>query len=148
MKVVPGRQPMKAIRETRKYDATPEMLRQLFDAAKVKVASVECSLDAEPEMARFLHAVKAHPEHRALVAQWFIDDFINQPQPLELLMFCMHDLRWPEIQEAVKAGLDEDIRQHNGIPVCNAWNDILDVYRNRWENASYYHEFKTNKTSS
>src|SRR5437867_1916131 len=100
-----------------KGDDIQALLRQLFDLAAAKSIAVICSLDAEPEMASFLHVVKAHPDQRAFVVQLFVesfsDSFYMRWAPTDLIMFCMHDLRWGEIRDFVMAKRMEDIKKHN-----------------------------------
>ena len=49
---------MQATRESRTENKAEQGLRELFDAAAAKSLAVIDPLDAEPEMASFLHAVK------------------------------------------------------------------------------------------
>ncbi len=126
-----------------------QTLRELFDTAAAKSLAVIEQTDAEPEMGRFLHMVKAHPDQRAFVVSQFIDTFSEsfymRREPWELLQFCMHDLRWPEMREFIRLKRDEDVRRR-GAPSCTAWNDILAAFEDNWESAKYFREF--NKTEA
>jgi hypothetical protein len=126
-------------------DEVRQMLRQLFDAGAAKSLAVICTLDAEPEMARFLHAVKAHPEQRAFVVQLLIDSFSDsfymKWAPSHLVQFCMYDLRWPEIRHFITAKREEDA-QRRGAACSGVWNEILDAFEDKWEAAKYFQEFK------
>src|SRR5438105_3520926 len=108
-------------------DDVQRMLRELFDGAAVKSVAVNSQPDAEPEMARFLHAVRVHPEERAFVVQLFIDSFSDEyylrHAPTGLLQFCMHALRWSEIRAFILAKLAEDIQQR-GPARSGVWNDM------------------------
>lgn len=118
---------------------------QLFDVAAAKSIAVICNLDAEPEMARFLHFVQSHPEQREFVVQLFIDSFSEsfymRHAPSEFLMYCMHDLRWPEIRDFIVKRRDVEVAKR-GVACSGIWNGILEAYEDNWEAAKYYEEFK------
>jgi hypothetical protein len=111
------------------------MLRELFDvAAAMSVAVIE-ELDAEPEMAHFLRAAKAHPEERAFLVGLFIDSFadsyILKREPWQFMRFCMHDLRWPEIRQFVMARMEEDLMRR-GAARSSVWDSILEAFEDGW----------------
>lgn len=124
-----------------------DLLRQLFNAAAAMSLAVVCRLDAEREMARFLDAVKAHPEQRAFVVGLFLDSFSDsfhmRQAPTDLMMFCMSDLRWPEIRDFVRGKRDEDVEKH-GVPCDGIWNDILESFEDNWR-AKYFQDFTKSK---
>src|SRR4051812_11937488 len=103
-------------------------LRALFNEVAAKSLAVDCRLDAEPEMAQFLAAAKAHPEEREFVVGLFLDSlsptFHLEAAPTDLLMYCMSDLRWQEIHDFVVQMRDEDIAAH-GVASYAIWNEIL-----------------------
>ncbi len=136
---------MQATHEPQAKNVGQQMLRELFDAAAAKSLAVIDPLDAEPEMARFLHAVKKSPEHRDLIIQLFRDSFspsfYMRHEPSQLLMFCMHDLRWPEVRESITAWRNAEIKQR-GSRVSGIWSDILEAFEDNWEAAKYYEEYK------
>ena len=136
---------MQATHEPLTKDSAQQSLRELFDAAAAKSLAVIDPLDAEPEMARFLHAVKEYPEHRDLVVQLFRDSFSKsfymRHEPSQFLMFCMHDLRWPEVREFITARRNAEIDQR-GSRVSGVWSDILEAFEDNWEAAKNYEEFK------
>jgi hypothetical protein len=112
-----------------------EKLRRLFNVAAAMSLAVIDRLDAEPEMAGFLAEVKAHPEQRPFVVKLFLeafsDTFPMRWAPVDMLMYCMSDLRWAEIQEFVAAKRDEDIREHGRV-CYNIWPDILESFEDNW----------------
>lgn len=141
---------MQATREPRTENKAQAELSQLFDAAAAKSLAVIDPLDAEPEMASFLHAVKNHPEQRAFIVQLFTESFsasfYMRHEPSQFLMFCMHDLRWPEVREFITAKRNAEIEER-GSRVSGVWSDILEAFDNHWEPARYYEEFKNESTS-
>jgi hypothetical protein len=123
--------------------ATQRDLRELFDCAAAMSLAVDCRLDAEPEMKRFLEAIKAHPEERAFVVQLFFNSFSSESRfrvpPTDLLMYCMSDLKWAEIRNFVQAQRDEDIKSH-GVPCYAIWTDILEAFEDDWR-SKYFTDF-------
>jgi hypothetical protein len=110
-------------------------LRELFDVAAAMSIAVLDQLDAEPEMARFLRAVKAHPEERTFVVGLFIDSFsdgyILKREPWEFMQFCMHALRWPEIRQFVFTRAEDDLMRR-GSARSSIWNSILGAFEDSW----------------
>jgi hypothetical protein len=137
---------METSREAQQQTEAQQMLRQLFDAAAAKSLVVVSRLDAEPEMARFLHAVKAQPDQRAFVVQLFTESFSEnfymRWPPTDFLEFCMHDLRWPEIRDFVRSKKNEEVKKR-GAACSGVWNDILESFEDKWESARYFREFAT-----
>jgi hypothetical protein len=138
---------MQATREPRTENKSEQDLRELFDAAAAKSLAVIDPLDAEPEMASFLHAVKNFPEQRGFVVQLFKESFSEsfymRHEPSQFLMYCMHDLRWPEVREFITAKRNAEIEKR-GSRVSGVWSDILEAFEDHWEPARYYEEFKKN----
>jgi len=126
---------------------TQQTLRQLFNAAAAMSLAVVCRLDAEPEMARFVAAVKAHPEQRAFVVKLFIESFSEsfhmRHAPTDFLMYSMSDLRWQEIREFIMNSKREDNEKH-GVSCYAIWHDILEAFENGWR-SKYFQDF-TNKS--
>jgi hypothetical protein len=122
---------------------TESTLRQLFNAAAAMSLAVFERLDAEPEMARFLDAIKQHPEERAFVVDLFLnsfsDSFHMKAAPTDLLMFCMSELRWPEIREFVERQRDDDVKRH-GVVCYGIWNTILEAFADGW-GEKYFQDF-------
>jgi hypothetical protein len=140
---------MQTTREPQTDSKTHQALRGLFDAAAAKSLAVLDPLDAEPEMARFLHAVKDCPEQRALVVRLFMDAFSEsfylRHEPAQFLMYCMHELRWPEIREFITAKRNTEIEKR-GSRVSGVWSDILEAFEDNWEPAKYYQEYQKSGT--
>ena len=139
---------MQATRDPRTENKSQQELRELFDAAAAKSLAVIDPLDAEPEMASFLHAVKNLPEQRGFVVQLFKESFSEsfymRHEPSQFLMFCMHDLRWPEVREFITAKRNAEIEKR-GSRVSGVWSDILEAFEEDWEPARYYEELKKSR---
>jgi hypothetical protein len=118
-------------------------LRHLFDVAAAMSLAVACRLDAEPEMARFLEAVKSHPDERAYIVKLFLDSFSDsfymRHEPSDLLMYCMSELHWVEIRDYARRQRDEDVKKH-GVVCYGIWNDILESFEPGWRE-KYFQDF-------
>lgn len=89
-----------------------------------------------------LELVERHPEQRAAFAKEFVAA-LYQPNDFDpwLLEFCMHALRWPELEAKFNAISCEAV-------VKNDWNliqplqHILDSFEDDWEDAQdFYSEY-------
>jgi hypothetical protein len=94
--------------------------------------------DLEPFGLRILELVRAHPELRTEFERAFCELW-RRPDvgPWELVMFCMHSLRWPEVQRYYERELQrtiaqEDFRAH---PIAR---DIVDSFRDDWEDRDLF----------
>jgi hypothetical protein len=134
---------MERVPSDRTKEEVQRNLRVLFNAAAAMSLAVIDRLDAEAEMERFLGAVKAHPEERSFVVGLFLesfsDSFIMRHAPSDLVMYCMSDLRWPEIRQFIQNERDKDIKQH-GIPCYGIWADILESFQDGWRE-KYFRDF-------
>jgi hypothetical protein len=123
------------------------MLRDLFDVAAAMSLAVIDQLDAEPEMARLLRAAKAHPAERAFLVGLFIasfsDAYILKREPWELVQFCMHELRWPEIRQFVMARKEDDLKKR-GAARSSVWDSILEAFEDGWGTdwPEFFEEFR------
>lgn len=116
-------------------------LRRLFDNAAAKSLAMECSLDAESEMAEFVRFARTHPQLKddvtGMVRESFSDDFYMKRAPVELWQYCAHFLQWSELLDTVKSLRDADIVQH-GAARSNVWDNILEASDKDWEGAQYF----------
>lgn len=121
-----------------------DLLRHLFNSAAAMSLVVINQDDAEPEMARFLHTVKCHPNQRSFVVRLFIESFSDKShmkwEPWEFMQFCMHDLRWSELRDFIRAKRDEDVKSR-GARSSTIWNDILTAFDDEWTGATKFREF-------
>ena len=111
------------------------------DAADTAESSVP---NLEPFLLELLAFIKAHPDHRQLFRRQFeslVDGSSSKSR--WIVLFCMRELRWPEIQEAanrrfVNAGGERAPRLMNWISDIN-WAyadepcDKADFFRYCWE---------------
>ena len=92
-------------------DAAQAALRQLFDKAAAKLLIVDSLTDAEPEMVSFLRYVKEHPNERQLVVRIFTETLLSRGGPWEVVQFCLHALRWPEMREFIESQRPQKLKR-------------------------------------
>ena len=120
---------------------TRECLHQLFIRTAAKSLQVLNQVDAEPEMVEFLREVRAHPDQREFVIQLFRQSLGPLQTPWQFIQFCMHDLRWPEVRDAVASIKAADV-QARGARSSTVWNSILEAFEDDWRWAKDYELFK------
>ena len=102
--------------------------------------------EAEPYMRELLNLVKSHPALRPRFEIAFLDmvrahgDHARiSPYAIEILEFCMHDLRWPTIRAAAEA-VARSSRDPN---TPRRMQFVIDAFENTWageEEWDYYSE--------
>lgn len=122
-------------REVAAENEVQQTLRRLFNQAAAMSLAVVCRLDAEPEMLRFLEFVRAHPNQRDFAARLMLGSFSESFQmrhaPIDLIMYCMSELRWPEIRTFIEGKRAEDVKAH-GVACYGVWNDLLESFDENW----------------
>jgi hypothetical protein len=82
-----------------------------------------------------LELVKANPNEREFFVRAFLEILNDRSKgPLEILVFCMRELRWTEIRSAAI----EMIRQSDDPRTGAALDHLLAVYEPIWEDAFLY----------
>ncbi len=94
------------------------------------------SRDLEVGLRGVLEFVKRRPENRADFQTYFIDLLRNRSKgPIEIVSFCMHELRWPEVLVAVKNMLNA---AGDDWTTKTAMAQVVDAYGDDWEDADLY----------
>jgi hypothetical protein len=122
-------------------DKIQATLRQLFDKAAVKVSKVDSLTDAEPEMVSFLRYVQEHPEQHQLIVRMFTDALLSREGPWEIVQFCLHALRWPEMREFVESQRLKSLNEF-GARASRVWDHLLKAFDDDWEDADNYQEYR------
>lgn len=81
-----------------------------------------------------LCAIRKYPEHREDFGRWLVE---TNAAPTELVAFCMHVLRWPEVRSKLEADLKVADAESNWrrIPFLTA---VLDAFEDSWEDAEFF----------
>ena len=117
---------------------------------RARIAEIDAAIAAddgyEPLLVDLLRHIEAHPEGRTE----FVDVFLSilgtpghEPldAPWEVLSFCMHALRWPEVKEAAEAALRERVRANDWRAV-NIFQDYVNAFEDDWTTAVVFQHFR------
>ncbi len=91
--------------------------------------------EIEPYLLEFLRLAKDHPQERNDLTNCFIGLLKGHRATVEILQFCMRELQWREVKEAI----EEQMWQNTGnVRLLDALQKILDVYFEEWQDADIY----------
>lgn len=76
-----------------------------------------------------------YPEMRSAFVQKFVE--MIRTHDLELLEYCMHELRWPE----VKAQLEVAAREADDFRARDCFTSALTAFTDRWSGRGFYERF-------
>ncbi|MFN8457253.1 MAG: hypothetical protein U0401_21770 [Anaerolineae bacterium] len=101
--------------------------------------------ELEPALIPILNFCKTHPKHQPLLEEYFIQ-LVNEPTwPHEILVFCMRELCWQKVYDAVS----ERIAQMREVDQMDTkLGQVLDVYEGEWKDADLYPYYSENPESS
>jgi hypothetical protein len=118
----------------------------LADFSKILVSIEEARQDddaLENAMVTLLGFIKEHPESR----QVFVSEFLESVSgtkgvELDVVAFCMHELRWPEVLEAART------RNRNPHPrSMNLIARIIEAYDDDWDSRDLYAYYRDRSKS-
>jgi hypothetical protein len=117
-------------------DAVKQEFFRLVKEATIATESVE--VEAEPYFTPVLEFVLKHPSRRPEFAEGFVE-IIRNPSlgTSELVEFCMHELRWPE----VKAGIEELLSQEHGRRERFFLETVLNSFDDDWFSRQLYRRY-------
>ena len=82
-----------------------------------------------------LNYIKKNKNYKKEFTTCFIERIKrNYNFPLEVVIFCMRELQWPEIKEAAI----NEINKTNDCRIISRMNDILKVYQKDWGDSDMY----------
>lgn len=91
--------------------------------------------EIEDCLLKVLIFIKKNLKHRSEFSNYFIDRIQRKEKfPLEIIIFCMRELQWSEIKEAVI----NEIYKASDPRIISAMKQILEVYETDWEDADMY----------
>jgi hypothetical protein len=98
--------------------------------------------ELESVLVEVLRLIDSCPDARLELARCFID-LVRQPDrgSWEIVEFCMHNLRWPEVRRAVVEDLEKAKADQDGraVPILS---QILAAFDPAWPNADLYGNYK------
>jgi hypothetical protein len=103
--------------------------------AKEACEQMGSATEFEPYLLSVLTHVKAHPSLKVNFRAAFIQ-MLSDPSkgPWELITFCMHELRWPEVEAAAHARL----MSASDWRIKNVMADVIDAFSDKWGEAELY----------
>ena len=100
---------------------------------KVTTEDLDCR-EAEPLYLELLEFLKINLNKKDYLAEKLGNRVKNAQQPWEAIQFCMRELKWEVVRNAVL-----DRRNSTDDPrIISVMNDILAVYEDEWEDADLY----------
>lgn len=102
-----------------------------------RVATEQLETDVEPWLEAVLSHVTAHPETRPQFADAFLRIVHENKGPLELVEYCMHALRWPEVKAALVTWLERE----NSERIRHALRGLIRSFDDDWHVANSYSRF-------
>ena len=114
-----------------------ERFRELQASAEAAISrpdSVGCP-DVEPAGLAIIDLVAIHPELREEFVQHFLR--ILHKGPWELLAFCMHSLRWPEVREIIQKERGREVARL-GARTSPLFDHVLAAFNDDWEDVDMF----------
>jgi hypothetical protein len=108
---------------------------RLIDVVEKKQSETYSLDELEPSLLAVLNFSKKNSDSRQVLEECFIE-LIHKPKrgSLEVLVFCMHELRWPKIKQVI----EEIVRNTKDIRKRDALWDIPEAYSDDWDGREYY----------
>ena len=115
-------------------DPVEEELRARFEDA-VTVGLGDLTPDAlGPPVARFLAAIKAHPDARDYAERLIVAALAAPHAAERVLQLCLHELRWPAVRSDLK---NRRVTERNAEDE-RLWGRLLDAFSDDWPVAAHY----------
>ena len=120
------------------------VLHELFAKARRALDEGDSTCDFEPSFAELLDFIQANPECRTEALSWFLERLEGSDGSGlwgELLEYCMHELRWPEV-EAVAL---EILRETDDWRLRSVLLHVVAAFEEDWPDADMYERWQGGK---
>lgn len=98
--------------------------------------------EIEDLLLQVLNFLKANSENYLEFSNYFVDRLQRKEQfPLEIMIFAMRELQWPEIKQAAISEKEKT----DDWRIISAMNDIISVYEEDWEGVDMYEYYMKKK---
>lgn len=96
--------------------------------------------DSEPYFEQLLEFVNANPSARNDFAKLFFEG-LDGPEyiPIDLMEYCMHELRWPEVQQGVEGRLQDSPSERSRYLLSR----LLSAFDDDWDTADLYDRYSS-----
>lgn len=103
------------------------------------IAGTAIDQPLEPALEAVLNFVQDHCDQRLEFANAFLD-VLHDPEkgPPELVEYCMHELKWSEVRDAIQTWLDSERSER----VRHILRKQLLAFDENWHDANFYERFK------
>ena len=109
-------------------------LLQLFSEAEAACNQGKSTADFEAPFVRLLQYIKEHPESRNAAEGRFLAGLHARTTPWELISFCMHELRWEPVRQAI-----EQLMRHATDPRNQrVLRLIVESFDDQWDERQLY----------
>lgn len=106
--------------------------------AEIERIDAKMEESPDPQLELLLNHVLAHPEARQQFAQAFVDIALHKIKgPRDIVEFCMHELRWPEVKQALTDRLQAETSER----MRHYLRGLLESFDDNWDHAHLYPRF-------
>lgn len=119
------------------------MIEELFwELCSKADEAFDLPVDPEPALVEILRLAGSCPEARTELAGCFIE-LIRDPRrrPWEVVQFCMHGLRWPEVRAAVEEDFEKAQASQNWRAIAVLCH-IRKAFDPAWKDADAYKTYR------
>ena len=138
--VTPLQQPLKANRKAKGKDKVKEIefFWSLVEHATRALNQGVSTSDFEPDFVKVVEFVKGHEDLRSEFTREIRRMIEGEaPVPEELLTFCIHALRWPELKKIAENAYET----RQDLPAKMFLTDVLDAFSDNWKSTELYKYF-------
>jgi hypothetical protein len=125
-----------------------EKFKYLCDVVKEMEAITYGVNEIEDELLNLLNFIKSNKQDWDYMKQFFVKIVCGEEKyPLQIIIFCMRELKWLEIKKVTINELESAIKVNNSvsIQIANCMEDILAVYENVWDGSDMYKYYSSKK---
>ncbi len=114
-----------------------QRFRELVEDIQCAWPDCPSTTDTEPYLLKVLELVKSAPELQVEFTRYFVEYLDRAKYDYDLLVFCMRELQWPEVREAVKIKFDSSTDWRTKMLL----RGVLEVYEDDWEDADLWNYY-------
>lgn len=125
--------------EIKMIDSTISQFWNKCEVIRLSWAATSGTNEIEHLLIELLMFVRSHPEAGKHLKECFERlVFDRNLGPLEIIIFCMRELRWPEIKDAVLSKM----KGTNDPRILAGLDSVLAVYEDEWEDSDLYEYYR------
>ncbi len=122
-----------------------EQFLGLLRAARLGLENAVSTEEFEPQFVTLLEFIKRHPLIQRDMSSAFCALLKGDPgTPHELIEFCMHELKWPEVLAQATAGYERSTDPRDK----HVFADIIDSFGPAWKSLDLYAYYRMRSSDS